>query len=151
MSDKRPQQEGDYLLAVFVSTINAGKMGELGISLLIGGQWLSGQLVAARDWFEGLGAYLDRIPTAGALGEMIRASGAWAYPPEEIPQVPDADDGVVARARIRYLHLRDAQVISAADPVPTEGGYVRIRIETIDGWMLGRLGPPGFEPAPTDV
>ena len=65
MSDKRPQQEGDYLLAVFVSAINAGKMGELGISLLIGGQWLSGQLVAARDWFEGLGAYLDRIPMAG--------------------------------------------------------------------------------------
>ena len=107
--------------------------------------------MAARDSFEGLGAYLDRIPTAGALGEMIRASGAWAYPPEEIPQVPDADDDVVARVRIRYLHLRDAQVISAADPVPTEGGYVRIRIETIDGWMLGRLGPPGFEPAPTDV
>ncbi len=81
MSDERPQQEGDYLLAVFVSIINAGKMGELGISLLIGGQWLSGQLVAARDWFEGLGAYLDRIPMTGELGEMVRASGTRAYPP----------------------------------------------------------------------
>jgi hypothetical protein len=94
LNDKRSQQEGDYLLAVFVSAINAGKMGELGISLLIGGQWLSGQLVSARDWFEGLGAYLDRIPTAGELGEMVRASGAWAYPPEEEQDVPNADDGV---------------------------------------------------------
>jgi hypothetical protein len=147
MSDKRPQQEGDYLLAVFVSIINAGKMGELGISLLIGGHWLSGQLVAARDWFEGLGAYLDRIPMAGELGEMVRASGTRAYPPEE-QEVPNADDDVAPKVRIGYLHLRDAQLISAADPVPTEGGYVRIRIETIDGWMLGRLGPPGFRPAP---
>ena len=147
MSDKRPQQEGDYLLAVFVSTINAGKMGELGISLLIGGQWLSGQLVAARDWFEGLGAYLDRIPMTGELGEMVRASGTRAYPPEEEQDVPNADDDVAPNVRIGYLHLRDAQLISAADPVPTEGGYVRIRIETIDGWMLGRLGPPGFRPA----
>jgi hypothetical protein len=150
MTDKRPQQEGDYLLAVFVSVINAGKMGELGISLLIGGQWLSGQLVAARDWFEGLGAYLDRIPMAGALGEMVKASGMWAYPPEEEhveQEVPNADDGVAPKVPIGYLHLRDAQVISAADPVPTEGGYVRIRIESIDGWMLGRLGPPGFRPA----
>jgi hypothetical protein len=148
MSDERPHQKGDYLLAVFVSVINAGKMGELGISLLIGGQWLSGQLVAARDWFEGLGAYLDRIPMAGALGEMVRASGTRAYPPEEEQEVPDADDGVTPKVRIGYLHLRDAQVISAADPVPTEGGYVRVRIEAIDGWMLGRLGPPGFQPAP---
>ena len=147
MSDKRPQQEGDYLLAVFVSTINAGKMDELGISLLIGGQWLSGQLVAARDWFEGLGAYLDRMPMAGELGEMVRASGTRGYPPEEEQEVPNADD-VAPKVRIGYLHLRDAQVISAAAPVPTEGGYVRIRIETIDGWMLGRLGPPGFRPAP---
>ncbi len=150
MSDKRSQQEGDYLLAVFVSAINAGKMGELGISLLIGGQWLSGQLVSARDWFEGLGAFLDRIPSSGELGEMVRASGAWAYPPEEEQEVPNVDDGGAPKVRIGYLHLRDAQVISAADPVPTEGGYVRIRIETVDGWMLGRLGPPGFQPASRD-
>ena len=148
MTDERPQQEGDYLLAMFVSAINAGKMPELGVSLLVGGQWLCGHLVAARDWFDGLGAHLDRIPTAGPLGEMVRASRAWTYPPEDLPHVPDT---VGPQMRIGYLHLRDAQVISAADPVPTEGGYVRVRIETIEAWMLGRLGPPGFHTAPTDT
>jgi hypothetical protein len=79
---------------------------------------------------------------------MIRASRAWAYPPEDLPQVSDAGG---PQMRIGYLHLRDAQVISAADPVPTKGAYVRVRIETIDAWMLGRLGPPGFQTAPTDT
>jgi hypothetical protein len=51
-----------------------------------------------------------------------------------------------------FLHLRDAHLLgSDGRPVPTRGGYVRVRLEEVAGWMLGRIGPVGYEPPPPPV
>src|SRR5258708_1786516 len=60
------------------------------------------------------------------------------------PQV--APEGDASDTRPFHLHLRAARVVSPAGPVPDEGGYVRLRLDQVEGWLIGDLGPPGYTP-----
>src|SRR5215213_4345257 len=72
----------DLMLASFVNLANQGTLGELGLSLVVGGAWMTGQLIGARAWFEGLARSLDEAGTAGDFGDLIRLVGAQVYPSE---------------------------------------------------------------------
>lgn len=137
----------DLMLASFVNLANQASLGELGISLVVGGAWVTGQLIGARSWFEGLARSLDAAGAAEGFGDVIRMVGASVYPsesereaagePVEDPQLPS------------FLHLRDAYVITAEGrAVPTSGGFVRLRVDQVAAWMLGRIGPVGYQPPP---
>jgi hypothetical protein len=137
----------DLMLASFANLANQASIEEMGLSLLVGGTWLTGQLVGARAWFEGLARSLDDAGAPGGFGDVIRMVGASVYPSEsereaagELPEDPILP---------AFLHLRDANVIGTdGRSVPTLGGYVRVRVDEVAAWMLGRISPIG-RPAAT--
>ncbi len=137
----------DLMLASFVNLANQGSIEELGISLVVGGGWITGQLVGARAWFEGLARSLDEAGAASGFGDVMREVGAQVYPSEsEREAAGELDDDVALPS---FLHLRDAQLIGGEGrPVPSRGGFVRVRLEEVAAWMLGRIGPVGYQPPP---
>lgn len=141
----------DLMLASFVNLANQASLGELGLSLMVGGAWVSGQLVGARAWFEGLARSLDEAGAAEGFADVIRMVGASVYPSDselEAAGEPPGDDVALPS----FLHLRDAQVIASdGRHVPSKGGYVRVRVDSVAGWMLGRIGPLGYQPPPPAV
>ena len=136
----------DLMLASFVNLANTGTIGELGVSLIIGNGWVTGQLIGARAWFEGLARSLEEAGT-GDFAEVIRMLGAHVYPSEsEREAAGEVEPDPVLPG---FLHLREAQVVgSDGRTVPTRGGYVRVRLEEVAGWMLGRIAPVGYQPPP---
>ena len=139
MSDGLTEPYRDLMLASFANLANDGTLGELGLSLVIGGGWVTGQLVGARAWFEGLARSLDEAGTAGEFGEVIRMLGAQVYPSESEREA--AGEPLVDPVLPAFLHLRDAHLIgSDGRTIPTRGGYLRVRLEEVAGWMLGRIG-----------
>ncbi len=136
----------DLMLASFVNLANEATIGELGISLVVGGTWLTGQLIGARAWFEGLAHSLDEAGT-GDFGDVIRMLGAQVYPSEsEREAAGELEEEPLLPG---FLHLREAQLVgSDGRTVPTRGGYVRVRLEEVAGWMLGRIAPVGYQPPP---
>jgi hypothetical protein len=137
----------DLMLASFVNLANHGSLGELGISLVIGGGWVTGQLVGARAWFEGLARSLDEAGAASGFSDVIRQVGAEVYPSEsEREAAGEYEDQTTLPS---FVHLRDAHLIGSEGlPVPTRGGFVRVRLEEVAAWMLGRIGPVGYQSPP---
>jgi hypothetical protein len=138
----------DLMLASFANLANQATISELGMSLVVGGSWLTGQLIGARAWFEGLAQSLDEAGSAGGFGDVIRMVGAQVYPSESEREAAGAgeDDPILPA----FLHLRDAHVINGdGRGVPTRGGFVRVRVDDVAAWMLGRIGPVGFGVPPS--
>lgn len=139
------------MLASFVNLANQASIGELGLSLVVGGTWLTGQLIGARAWFEGLARSLEQAGAAEGFSDVIRTVGASVYPSEselEAAGMPLSDEPALPS----FLHLRDAMVITAEGrSVPSTGGFVRVRVDEVAAWMLGRIGPVGYQPPPPTV
>jgi len=139
----------DLMLASFANLANEATIGELGVSLVVGGAWLTGQLVGARAWFNGLAQSLDDTGADG-FADVIRMVGAQVYP--SISEREAAGDVVDDPQLPAFLHLRDAFLVGTSGrPVPTQGGFVRVRVDDVAAWMLGRIAPAGYQPPPPVV
>lgn len=133
----------DLMLAGFADLANQGQLHDLGISLLVGGAWLTGELVGARAWFEGVGRWLDTTGNGG-FGDVFRMLGAEAYPSESEREVIGA--GPAATEHTYFVHLSGARLISGVASLPMEGGWVRVRVDDVSAWLIGRMvtpKPPG--------
>ena len=136
------------MLASFADLANQATLGELGISLVVGGCWLTGQLVGARLWFEGLARSLDESGAPEEFSDVIRMVGAHVYPSESEREAIGGAGGDGDGALPSFLHLRDACLVSPdGRRVPTGGGFVRVRVDEVTAWMLGRIGPV-VDPSP---
>ena len=139
----------DLMLASFVNLANQGTLGELGLSLVIGGGWITGQLIGARAWFEGLARSLEETGAEG-FADVIRMVGAQVYP--SVSEREAAGDLVDDTQLPAFLHLRDAVLLGTSGrPVPSQGGFVRVRVDDVSAWMLGRIAPAGYQPPPPAV
>jgi hypothetical protein len=140
----------DLMLASFVNLANQATIGELGVSLVVGGAWVTGQLIGARAWFEGLARSLDEAGAAEGFADVIRMVGASVYPSES--ELEAAGESPTDDILPSFLHLRDAHVLAPdGRPVPSKGGWVRVRVDEVAAWMLGRIGPVGYQPPPPAV
>ncbi|MDQ1426669.1 MAG: hypothetical protein QOK39_145 [Acidimicrobiaceae bacterium] len=139
------------MLSVLVKAVNKGETSNLGVSLLVGGSWLTGSMIGGRMWFDQL-AQLVNAQTGSEAGELFHMIGLTAYPSESERLAAgkdplDADPG--------FAHLRDARLLTgAAVRVPEPGGLVRIKLSSVDGWLVGIIDPrthrpPTPSPAPT--
>ena len=149
MGEEPRQPLGDPVLAaLYAAFVGAG--GEIGVSLLVGGGWITGMLCSPRSWFEQVAFVVDE-GTEGEMGLVFRMIGRSTYPTD------DEVDAGVADPRpddqnVGFLHLRDARAIGPTGSVPSDGrGLLRLRIEQVDGWMIGNLGEPGYSPPPPTV
>jgi hypothetical protein len=159
VSDLPTEPVVDRVLAVLVRAVNKGETSNLGISLLVGGSWLTGSMIGGRMWFDHLGQLVD-TETGSDSGRLFHMIGETAYPSEserlaEGKAPIDAEPG--------FVHLQGARVLTgAAVRVPDPGGLVRVKLSSVDGWLIGILDPrarrvepaagdapePGDQPAP---
>jgi hypothetical protein len=147
MADETPRSFGDPVLAVLYSAVTSSG-GEVGMSLLVGGTWVSGMLCSPRSWYEQVAHLVDQS-TDGGFGLVFRELGRNIYPTDDEVEAGVAESRPDDRP-IGFLHLRDARTVSTSGTVPTDmGGLLRLRIEQVDGWLVGNLGEPGYKtPAP---
>lgn len=139
----------DLMLASFANLANEATIGELGVSLVVGGGWLTGQLIGARAWFEGLARSLEETGADG-FADVIRMVGAQVYP--SVSEREAAGDTLDDTQLPAFLHLRDAVLLGTSGrPVPSQGGFVRVRVDDVSAWMLGRIAPAGYQPPPPAV
>jgi hypothetical protein len=150
--DQPTQPVVDLVLTVLVNAVNKGETSNLGISLLVGGSWVTGSMIGGRMWFDQLAQVVD-AQTGSDGGQLFHAIGETAYPSESERSAAglaplDADPG--------FVHLRDARLLTgAAVRVPEPGGLVRLKLSSIDGWMVGILDlrvrrPPSSPASPAD-
>lgn len=161
-------QEPDFLLADLVSLLANKADSQLGVTLMVKGAILTGTLVGERDYLKRINGMfkqmardslvkpsqddLDSIEDAFSFDELIE---------DEYPDAEDEDDvaddtdhaGKPAGERtddmnltepspIRHLHLKDPVIIYPGSTLSFADSalpILRIRLATIDGWMLGRV------------
>lgn len=162
-------QEPDFLLADLVSGfVNKGGM-ELGITLFVKGLVLTGTLTSEQEYlraisgmfaaqakkslvnpskqeiinteevfdFTGLAEDVDAEDMYGE--EDGHADGIGSASPDEVDGEDEEDRALPS---IRYLHLKDPVIIQPQPAVSfthTQVSILRVKLTTIDGWMVGKV------------
>lgn len=99
-------------------------------------------LCSPRSWSEQVAHLVDQN-TDGGFGLVLRELGRNIYPADDEVKAGVAESPPDDRT-VGFLHLRDARTILTSETVPTDmGGLLRLRIEQVDGWVVGNLAGPG--------
>jgi hypothetical protein len=143
--------EPDFLLSSLVSLM-ANKMdSQLGVTLVVKGNIMTGVLVGEREYLTAVNNIFKSMakdtipnPTKDEL-RMIEESFHFDQMTEDVYSEDldeDDDEEDYDVNIIRHLHLKDPVIIypNAAlsfmeSPLP----ILRIKLSTVDGWMLGRM------------
>jgi hypothetical protein len=146
--------EPDMLLTDLVSYM-ANKMGaSLGITLMIKGAFLTGTLVGEREYLHNVSQLFqalarDTMPDSASPADLEAITDAFDFEllaedtyPEDYDPDEEEDEEMFDTPPLRYLHLQDPIIIYpgstisfSESPLP----IMRIRMNLIDGWMLGRI------------
>ena len=152
-------QEPDFLLTDLVSLLANRLESDMGITLMIKGAILTGTLVSEREYLATLNNLFKTMargsatkPTREQLEVIDEAFGfdeltEDSYPERAEVNAEDGDedddeDAGFGGSPIRHLHLKDPVIIYPGSTLSfTESllPILRIRLITIDGWMLGRI------------
>jgi hypothetical protein len=142
----------DPMLQLFVRLMNSLDV-QLGVTVLVGGSWVSGILIPPRTFTEEAGAEL--VEKAGAEAEglqlFFRELGRHWFPKEsEIEGQTPASPPSRGEDRPFHLHLRNARMVTTSGSIPVDGAYMRIRLTEISGWVIGDFSAvqPFRPPAP---
>jgi hypothetical protein len=147
-------QEPDFLLSNLVSLMANKLDSQLGITLLVKGVIMTGTLVGEREYLvlvNNLFKAIARDSMVGASKEDLKSMDeAFIFDEmtEDIyPDEYDEDEAEEAIedfdiTMIRHLHLKDPVIVFphgilslTESPLP----IMRIRLTTIDGWLMGRM------------
>lgn len=142
---------GDRVLASLYEAITTDGR-EFGVTLLVGGSWLTGMAINGRAWWNQLAEAVRQSARGGGLDGTLRQLGQQLYPAEIEVEAGLAPPGDAAQVG-GYIHLRDASLrFPGADAgMPTPGSFVRVRLDEVQAWMLGNLGPADYVPPPPIV
>lgn len=146
--DEPPGDDGDYALGTLVRLANAGGV-SMGVTLFVGGSIVTGLLIGAVQYHEGVAKMLDEVgENAEWLAQMHRAQA-------ETLREQFGDDftkAFEAPYRLSFIHLKDAKAYTPGlDPLPTgQGFWWRGRMDRVDGFFIGELGPPGARLQPPE-
>jgi hypothetical protein len=152
-------QEPDPFLVDLVSGfVNKGGM-ELGITLFMKGQVITGTLVSEQDY---LNAMSDLF-AAQAKKSMVKPTKAELKATEDVfdfshlaedvesdPFLDDPDDedeedfdlDDMVMPVIRHLHLKDPVILQPQPSISfshSQISIIRIRLTAVDGWMIGKV------------
>lgn len=130
----------DPMLQLFVRLMNSLDV-QLGVTVLVGGTWVSGVLIPPRTFTEEAGA--DLVAKAGAEAEglqvFFRELGRHWFPNDDELK-DEAAAGTGPRRgdeRPFHLHLRNARMVTTTGTIPIDGAYLRIRLAEVAGWVIG--------------
>ncbi len=126
--------DGDPLLAALISIVrrlSAASEGEptsISISIVVGGQFWTGQLVSAKAWSTYQG---DRLRNFSNNPEVGSAFALF------FDGFNEAQDAVPLDSPIVFLHLMNAHPVVMGVNVAGEGVALRLRLTDVNGWALG--------------
>ncbi len=129
----------DPMLQLFVRLMNSLDV-QLGLTVLVGGSWVSGILVPPRTFTEEVGAELVEKSGAEAEGlqQFFQELGRQWFPnPSELEAETASGQGPRRDDRPFHLHLRNARMVSTTGSIPLDGAYMRIRLAEVSGWVVG--------------
>jgi hypothetical protein len=129
----------DPMLQLFVRLMNSLDV-QLGVTVLVGGSWVSGILIPPRTFTEEAGT--DLVEKAGAeaegLQQFFRELGRQWFPSEsEVEAAPPTAQTTRREDRPFHLHLRNARMVTTTGAIPVDGAYMRIRLAEVTGWVVG--------------
>lgn len=132
----------DTLLEMWVSICEASTAG-LSVSLLMSGTLVSGDIMSYSDYLRSFGHDLGTKVLANMpdLGEQVHAT--FTERAEELEKEswgrtePDKHGGEELKP-CTYIHLRDANIFLNGGTTPIRVKYWRGRLDSVDGWMLGK-------------
>lgn len=146
--------EPDFLLSYLVSSlVNLGGA-PVGITLLIKGTVLSGTLMSEREYLDTLSNLMQQQvrDALASLPKQDREMAEEAFDfrdlAEDFYPDDDEDDEDSGPEPLVFLHLRNPMVISPQPVVSFGSGLfpvMRIRLSSIDGWMLGASMPDDLD------
>lgn len=138
-------QEPDFLLNDLVTLLVHRANVELDVTLFIKGMMLAGTLVAESIYLSALTeVFMNKAKSAmpdltdDDLNKLSQAMDFKNLASEDVVGDELIDTGVVP---LRYIHLKDPQVVSGANAMGfanSEIPIVRLRLNMVDGWLLGR-------------
>jgi len=121
----------DRMLQLLISIVNSAPGASVNITLLMGGQVLSG-------WLIGEGDYLRAFAT-----QMSKSFGNEQSSVEFFTAEADHRDRAAAANELderRYIHLKDAKFVSHDGQLPHDEGLLwRGKLASVDGFTLGIL------------
>ena len=135
--------EPDVLLRVLVDKANRAGL-EMGVTLTLGGTLVAGDLVSGSTWFEGFASKIQATGTGSReysdmMADIMREWDERRYSEISSETTPESNDDRPLMPT--YIHLRDARIMDPSrNRVPTEGAWLRMRLTTVGGFMLGRIG-----------
>jgi len=132
------QQGGDVLLAYVVDMLNGvgdalepGQDVAAGISLVVAGRTIAGELVNAQAWLDEEAAQFRAAGEgAGELARVITESLARGVDTVRAGYEPESNRPV------GFLHLRNVTVFDGGTEL--RSNLMRVRIESVDAWTMGR-------------
>jgi hypothetical protein len=122
---------GDGLLRMFAKLVQEVDA-EIGITLNVGGACVTGRLVGRDKWLEAFASWTEEEgELAGTIGRSLQRALERA----------DLEDPISDEVPYRFLHLKDAFLVSGDGLMPTSGrgALWRGRISQVSGWSLGNL------------
>jgi hypothetical protein len=128
----------DPMLQLFVRLMNNLDV-QLGLTVFVGGSWVSGVLIPPRTFTEESGAELvaKAGPEAEGLQLFFQELGRHWFPSEAEQAEAGDDPGPKRDDRPFHLHLRNARMVTTAGAVPIDGTHMRIRLAEVSGWVIG--------------
>ncbi len=142
-SDEQTVLNQDWLLEDLVNQANGAAVG-FPVTLTIGALCLTGVLIGVEQYFldyaglhEQLFADIDAEAGAAARERYLEACRSVLA--EMKAEKQEREQGRAPR-RPRYVHLREAQIVTPSGNIPREGGLLwRGRISQVSGFTLGSL------------
>jgi len=148
--------EPDIVLAYIVTALVNGMGVEIGVTLMAHGLVMSGTLVSEQQYLSNVTDMLieqvdftdSDIPeeTRDALKSVLDVRNLGEFDP--LTYAAEAENDEMADQMmpplLQYLHLQDPLVVAGESPIqfqPGGGVTVRLRLTSIDGWMLGEIRP----------
>jgi hypothetical protein len=122
----------DWYLQKLVSLANEAGL-EMGLTLLVGGNIVSGTLISGKKYFETFAAEFSAA-WPGEDKETIRTSFA------SYTSIYDHAERQEEAPPPQYIHLQNTKFHSASGNIPSSGGVLwRGRINAVSGFNLGSL------------
>nr|WP_160250663.1 hypothetical protein [Mixta theicola] len=121
----------DPALCHLVYAANAGAV--IGVTLLVEGQVISGDLISGKEYFrvihDELSNFAESKEIATSIAELFSEIGEKQYSKEDLNTIP-----------LNYLHLKNVAYLNGdGGHIPVIGLPYRISIEKVCGFSLGRV------------
>jgi hypothetical protein len=140
--------ERDWLLSILIATANRVPL-SFGITLNVPGGLVSGTVVSGNEFFHGVAAEMSKVGEAGEeLAKVMREIAVSRYPMTQL-QPPDEREEDDAEPEldtdpgykgVGYIHLKDARIYSASQPIPGDRGvWWRGKLGDVAGFCFGTL------------